>query len=114
MLYNVTQKKKIIGKTKIAETLFSKALGLMFYPKRHDFALIFTFFTESRILTTVHMLFVFFPLDVLFLNSEKKVVDKKTLKPFTLSYSPKKAAKYFIELPEKKASGVKIGDKLKW
>jgi len=46
------------------------------------------------------MLFVFFPIDVIFLNSKKKVVDKTTLNPWQLNYTPKIPSKYVIELPK--------------
>jgi uncharacterized membrane protein (UPF0127 family) len=57
------------------------------------------------------MLFVFYSINVLFLDSNKKVIDiKKRLRPFTF-YSPKKKAKYIIELPiETDISFIKIND----
>ena len=46
------------------------------------------------------MLFVFFPIDVLFLNKNKKVVDiKEDFRPFTFYASRQKAA-YAVELPQ--------------
>ncbi len=45
------------------------------------------------------MFFVIFPIDVLFLDKNRKVVDlKENFKPFTF-YTPKAKAKYVIELP---------------
>lgn len=45
------------------------------------------------------MFFVFFPIDVLFLNKDKEIVDlKQRLKPFTF-YTSKKPAKYVLEMP---------------
>ena len=60
------------------------------------------------------MFFVFFPIDVLFLDEDKKVVEiKKKFEPFTL-YNPKNKAKYVIELPQGavKNTNTKIGDKV--
>ena len=84
----------------------------MFFPrKKFDFGLVFKREQESILGSSIHMLFVFYPINVLFLDSDKKVVDmKKRLKPFTF-YSPKQKSKYIIELPvETDVSFIKIND----
>ena len=62
------------------------------------------------------MLFVFYPIDVLFLGKNKVVVEiKESLMPFTV-YTPKNKAKYIIELPQgtiKKTKTV-LRDKIKF
>lgn len=106
--------KTIISKVRVASEL-GKVKGLMFEKKeKHDYALIFKMHAESRIGCSLHMMFVFFPIDVLFLNSEKKVVDKVTLNPWQLNYTPKKAAKYVVEMPKGLGKKVKIGEKVSW
>ena len=58
------------------------------------------------------MIFVFFPIDVIYLNKNKKVIEMKSnFRPFTF-YSPKKNAKYVIELPKGtiKKSRTSMGD----
>ena len=112
-IFNKTSKKTIIKKTKICKSLFCKSFGLMFR-KKPDYGLVFVFSNEKRLERTLTMLFVFYPIDVLFLNSRKQVVDKKEgFMPFT-NYTPKKAAQYVIELPAKVSSAVKIGDRVEW
>ncbi len=74
--------------------------------------LIFDFGKEKII--PLHMLFVFFPIDVLFLDKNKKVAEiKENFKPFSF-YNPKNKARYIIELPFNtiKNSGTKSGDKI--
>ena len=108
-------KRIIISNVKLAKTHWERTKGLMFEEKKKfNYALIFEFPRESRIGTSLHMLFVFFPIDVLFMNKEKKVVDKVTLNPFIPNYTPKKAAKYVIELPKGKAKKIKVGEKVEW
>ena len=115
MLINSSNKQIIIKKTRIANTSFLRFKGLMFeQEKNFDYALIFELNQESRIGSSVHMMFVFFPIDIVFLNSQKIVVDKATLNPWKLNYTPKKSAKYFIELPLKKAKTISLKDKLEW
>ena len=62
------------------------------------------------------MLFVFYPIDVLFLGKNKIIVDKKeNFKPFTFCNSKKKAM-YAVEIPENtiKKTNTKIGDKIRF
>lgn len=106
-------KKIIMKNVKFAQNSWERTKGLMFEEKKKfNYALIFTFPVESRIGCSLHMLFVFFPIDVLFLNKDKVIVDKVTLDPFIPNYTPKSAAKYVIEMPKGKAKGTKIGQKV--
>ena len=90
----------------------SAAIGFMFnfFPKN---AKILALGKEQSV--SLHMLFVFFPLLAIFLNSKMRVVDIKKLKPFTFYTSPKKA-KYVVEIPLSLVSGLRlsIGDKIKF
>src|SRR3989344_5050271 len=115
-LINKTRNKTIMDKVRIAEDFFSQAKGLMFEDrKKVDYALVFPMALESRHATSVHMLFVFFPIDIVFLDSNKKVVDVRRNVPSFLPYlAPKKPAKYFIEMPVGKSDGIGEGDFLEW
>lgn len=106
MIVNATKSLILSRKHKSCKSFCSKALGLMFSSPK---CLVFEFEKERKI--GLHMLFVFFPIDVLWLNSKKVVVEKATLHPFTF-YTPKKKAKYVVELPKGKAKGTRIGDKI--
>ncbi len=100
---------KIISTPKIAHTVFQKAKGLMFSKQRD---LLFVFKTEERL--NFHMVFVFYPIDIIFINHNFEVVDfKKSFKPFTFYYSKKKAL-YALEVKEGfiEENNIKIGDKL--
>ncbi|HZX44626.1 MAG TPA: DUF192 domain-containing protein [Candidatus Nanoarchaeia archaeon] len=94
MLKNISTKKVIAVDIKVCRSAFSKARGLMFSKKR---ALLFVFNKEKKV--SLHMFFVFFPIDVLYLSKNKKVVEViKSFKPFTC-YTPNHKAQYIIELP---------------
>lgn len=110
---NSTKSSVIEENIEFCDDNFSKFLGLMF-SKRQNKALIFKFEKEKMI--SLHMFFVFYPIDVLFLDRNKIVVDKKeNFMPFTFCKS-KKRAMYAVELPngiiEKTKTG--IGDKIKF
>jgi len=116
MIFNKSRNKKIIAKTKVISSAWDKLRGLIFEdPKKFDYGLVFVLDSESKIGASIHMMFVFFAIDVLFLDRNKKVVDVvEGLRPFTPNCTPKKAAKYFIELPAGKAKGTRVGDELEW
>ncbi len=116
MLFNRTSGKMIIRKVRLASTSWGKLKGLMFENGNNfDYALVFVLERESVAMATIHMMFVFFPIDVVYLNRERKVVDIVSgLRPFTPSCSPKNPSKFFVELPAGKSKGVSIGDVLEW
>ena len=114
MFIKNTAKNRIIAADfKFCDDNLSKSIGLMFSRKQNR-ALIFRFNKEKII--SLHMLFVFYPIDVLFLDKNKIVVDKKeNFMPFTL-YKSRKKAIYAVELPNgiiRKAK-TEIGDKIKF
>ncbi len=115
MLFNSTTGKKIISKTRFAQGFFGNMKGLVFEREENfDYALVFPLPYESRFGASVHMMFVFFPIDIVFLDAQKKVVDKATLRPWMINYTPRAAAKYFIELPIGCGEKIKVGDTLEW
>lgn len=98
MIINKDKKVVVANKQKVLTNIISKAIGLMFHPKIKDEGYIFSF--KEVIKVTIHMLFVFQTIDVVFLDENKKVIElKKDLKPFTL-YTAKNKSKYFIEFPK--------------
>jgi uncharacterized membrane protein (UPF0127 family) len=89
---------------KICRSWFSKAKGLMFSKKKN---LIFVFNKEKKI--GLHMFFVFFQIDILFLDKNKRIIEiKKNFRPFSF-YTSKNKVKYVVELTEK--NNYKIGNK---
>ena len=110
---NITKNKLIISNAVLCESILSKSIGLMF-SKNDDKSLIFKFGSEKII--ALHMLFAFYPIDVLFLDKNKIVVDKKeNFRPFEF-YNSKKKSMYAVELPNGiiKKTKTGIGDKIKF
>ena len=113
IIKNTTKNRILVADYKFCSDAFSKLIGLML-SKKNKHALIFKFDKEKII--SLHMLFVFYPIDVLFLDKNKIVVDKKeNFKPFSFYISRKKAV-YAIELPDGiiKKTKTGIGDKIKF
>ena len=110
MIKNQTRKTILTKKYKVCKNVFSKSLGLMLSIKPKT--LIFIFKKEK--INPLHMFFVFYPIDVVFLDKNKIVVEiKENFEPFKF-YTPSKKSKYVIELPKGsiKNSKTEINDKI--
>lgn len=92
----------------LADTTLARARGLMFRRSiPDDYALVFRFPTVGR--RDVHMLFVPFPLDVVWL-ADGAVERVKTLRPWIGLGSAR--ADLMLELPAGAAAGVRPGDSI--
>ncbi len=112
LVKNTTKKTLLAENAKACKNIFSKSLGLMFSKKITP--LIFSF--EKEKIIPLHMFFVFYPIDVLFLNKNKIVVEiKKNLGPFSF-YTPKNKSMFIIELPQGAIDKTKteVGDKIEF
>ena len=95
------------------ESFISRLKGLMFSKQiPFDQGIILVENTESRINTSIHMMFMNFHLTVLWLNKELVVVDKIFAKRWVPIYLPKFPAKYVVELHSDQFSSFSIGDQL--
>ena len=113
IIRNITKKRTIAENAILCRNDFSKIMGLMFTAEQKN-VLVFRFKKETNI--ALHMFFVFYPIDVLFLDKNKVVVDRKeNFMSFTV-YKSKKKALYAIELPSGtiKETKTNIGDKIKF
>lgn len=111
-LINKRTGKTLATKLMSAKTIFAKGTGLMGRKLKEKEALIFPMKKKRKL--SLHMLFVFTPIDVLFCtkknNGEYLIEEKKEhFKPFT-TYKARKAADTFIELPNGSCQEVKEGD----
>lgn len=87
---------EIAKNIEFGRTTFKHALGLMFRKSiPYDYSMIFILKKPSKV--NIHMLFVFFPIDVIFLNEEKKIMGLSRLKPW-VGYKAMEDIKYIIEM----------------
>lgn len=96
------------------KNVFSKAIGLRFHKKIIDKAYIFILNRPQ--IVSLDMVFVHFPIDVIFLDERKKVIDvKENFKPYSM-YRSKKKTKTVIELPQGyvKNNKIKLNDDIKF
>ena len=113
MIKNLTTGQIIATEVKWYDTFLSKGRGLMFRRAIGEGeAFVFAKLRESVSLTSIHMFFVFFPIAVVWLDAEKKVVDKKLARPFHPYYAPQRPAQYYVEGHPNILDKVQIGDRL--
>lgn len=105
MILNKTRKERTPLKIVNADTFFKRFMGLM-GRKEIDFALLFCNLKDS----TIHTHFMRFEIDVYFMDENKIVFEKATLKPWRF-YRPSKKAEYILET-EKNKLKLEIGDRL--
>lgn len=105
----------IAPKVILCDTFLKRGRGLMFRQTLPpDEVYIFVEGRESVALTSIHMLFVFFPIAVLWLNNERQVVDTVLAQPFRPHYAPSQSARYFVEGVPALLEKVSVGDFLDW
>lgn len=92
-------------KIKYADNYFKRLIGLMF-KKDINYGLLFIL----RYGSGIHTCFMRFNIDVYFLDGNKIIYDKITLKPWKY-YNPSKKAKYILETKENSLN-LNIGDKI--
>jgi uncharacterized protein len=109
MIRNKTKRFVIIEKTRFCRSFLSKGIGLTLH-KKPDYGLVFVFGKPSRVSLT--MFLVFFPIDVLYLDEKRRVVEiKKGFLPFT-NYTPRNKAQYIVEFPVGHIKNTGIGDSI--
>jgi hypothetical protein len=69
---------------------------------------------DSRIDTAIHMLFVFMDLAVIWINSEKVVVDTVLARAWRPAYAPRQPARYILEIHPVRLKEFNIGDKIEF
>ncbi len=97
------------------ETFRCRLLGLM---GRRELAsnegLLFRWPKAGRADTAIHMLFMRFPIAVIWLDSRGVVVDARRARPWVDFLVPKAPAQYVLELHANRLPEFAIGDHIKW
>jgi uncharacterized membrane protein (UPF0127 family) len=98
---------------KYCDTFLSKLIGLMFSRElKIDHGIILVENSETRINTSIHMLFMNYDITVLWVDKQLVIVDKVLARKWRPMYLPKKPAQYVVELHQSKFSEFSIGDQL--
>lgn len=110
---NTRTGKIVLARAKWCASAFCRFRGLQFQgTTARDRGLIFVNSGESRSESAIHMFFVFMDISVVWLDANRKIVDKTLAKPWRPYYAPRSKAQYFIEAHPDLLNAVEIGDVL--
>lgn len=74
--------------------------------------LLLVYGADSRLDSSIHMMFVRFDLGVIWINSAGEVVDTLLAKQWKAAYFPQKPARYVLEIVPDRLSEFQIGDRI--
>lgn len=105
--------KKIVADVEYSDELDRISRGLRFSKKLgKSEGLLLKVPCETRLHALVDMMFVFFSVDIIWLDSRKKIVDiKRNARPFTI-HMPKARSLYVLEMNANSTGNLKMGDRL--
>jgi uncharacterized membrane protein (UPF0127 family) len=112
-LANRTTGETVAHEIKVADSFWTRFRGLMLRRRLPEGeGMLFKFNNPGR--HSIHMFFMRFPIDLVYLNSDFIVVElKERIKPWRI-YRPKNKVSYLVELPVGTIEGakIKIGHKI--
>ncbi len=110
---NLSQPQKTPIVAKYCQSFFCQLRGLMFtksLPEHHGLLLVQG--SDSRINSSIHMMFMWMDLAVIWVNNELEVVDAVLARRWKLAYLPKQPARYVLEANVAKLGDFNIGDRV--
>jgi uncharacterized membrane protein (UPF0127 family) len=115
MIKNLSTGQTIARTTVRCDTFWKRGRGLVFRgPGAVADGRVYLFVEsrESVAQAAITMLFVFFPIAVVWLDRERRVVDKVLARPFRPYYAPRRPARYYVEGHPSLLEQVSDGDEL--
>lgn len=105
----------LLNQVRWCQSFLCKLCGLMFRCSLEPGeGLLMAETLASRPGTAIHMLFMFFPIAVMWLDDGFRVVDAVYAKPWRLLYMPVRAARYTLEAHPNLLKQITIGDLLRF
>ena len=100
---------------KYCDTFFTQLRGLTFRSSlSRDEGLLLVGKRDSRLDSSIHMLFVSFDLSIMWINSALEVVDKVLARSWRPAYFSKHPARYVLEIHPERWQNFEIGDLVKF
>ena len=100
---------------KYCDTFLSQLRGLTFRSRLgRDEGLLLVGRRDSRVDSSIHMLFVSFDLSVIWINSAMQVVDKVLAKSWRPAYFSGQPARYVLEIHPERWGDFEVGDRVEF
>ena len=111
IIENKSRKIDTPPRIKYCDTFLTQLRGFTFRSRlSRDEGLLLVGTRDSRLDSSIHMLFVSFDLTVIWINSGMQVVDKVLAKSWRLAYFSKQPARYVLEIHPERWGVYEIGD----
>ena len=108
---NTSRRISAPARIKYCDTFLTQLRGFTFRPRLEpDEGLLLVGRRDSRLDSSIHMLFVAFDLAVFWINSDRQVVDKVLARSWRPAYFSKKPARYVLELHPQRWDEYEIGE----
>lgn len=108
---NRNRRNRTPARIRYCDTFLTQLRGFTFRSRLpHDEGLILVGKRDSRLDSSIHMLFVSFDLAVFWINSDMQVVDKVLAKSWRPAYFSKRPARYVLEVHPERWEEYEIGD----
>jgi uncharacterized membrane protein (UPF0127 family) len=112
---NETQGVTLVQRVRRADSFVTRLRGLTFRRRLEEGeGLWLVGRSESRAEAAIHMFFVFFPIGVLWLDRDNRVMDKMLARPFRPFYAPRSPAIGVLECQPEVLNDVEIGDRIRF
>lgn len=112
---NKTRQIGNLPRIKFCDTFLTQLRGFTFRPRlTREEGLLLAGTRDSRLDSSIHMLFVAFDLAVFWINTEMEVVDKVIAKSWRPAYFSKRAARYVLEIHPDRWGDYEIGDRVQF
>ncbi len=110
---NHSRASRMAGRVRLCRSFFARFMGLMLRRRLgEEQGALLVMTTTSRIDSAIHMLFVFFPLAVFWLDEEGRVISRCIARPWRPFYMPQRPARYVLELAAPRFDTAVEGDRL--
>ena len=100
---------------KFCQSFFCQLRGLMFtksLPAQHGLLLVQG--SNSRLNSSIHMMFMWMDLAVIWINNDYLVVDNVLARRWKFAYLPKQPAKYVLEMDVSHLGDFMVGDRVRF
>ena len=112
---NKNREIKTLPHIRYCDTFLAQLRGFTFHPRLAlDEGLLLVGTRDSRLDSSIHMLFVSFDLTVIWINSDLQVVDKILARSWRPAYFSKQPAKYVLEIHPERWDDYQIGDRVEF
>lgn len=96
---------------KFCQSFLCQLRGLMFMKRIPvDYGLLLVQKSDSRLNSSIHMMFMWIDLAVIWINSDLQVVDAILARRWKMAYLPEKPARYVLETEVSNLDNFKVGD----